>query len=136
MSFLKKSLAKLKEKTHRNSGDFSDDYKKENGANGASHSGIDSPNGAATPTSEHKRQSKEILREQKVRKSLDKERNKIEAMKRAQLARIESQNFMATGPPDLTKLYRPYSMNMSKNWNHENRILLKDIDFSSKLICQ
>lgn len=63
---------------------------------------------------------------------MDKERLKAEEKKRLTLARIESENFMKHGPPDLTKLYRPYSMNMSKNWNHENRILFKEIDFESK----
>lgn len=81
-----------------------------------------------------RRKSQELLQQEKVRRSMDKERVKAEAKKRATLARIESENFMKEGPPDLTKLYRPYSMNMSKNWNHEHRMLFKEIDFASKPI--
>jgi len=124
MSFLKKPFQKLKERSHRQSGDFSETKDvKENSINGT-------PNGVDTP--DEKRQSREVLREEKNRRSIDKERNKVEAMKRAQLARIESENFLRTGPVDMTKLYKPFSMNQSKNWNHEPRILFKDIDFASK----
>jgi hypothetical protein len=133
MSFLKKPFQKLKEK-HRQSGDFSDASvsKEANGnATGRKSTGDIPSNGVETPPDD-RRQSREMLREQKNRRSMEKERNKIEAMKRAQLSRIESENFMRTGPQDLTKLYKPFSMNMSKSWNHENRVLFKDIDFASK----
>lgn len=130
MSFLKKPFQKFKDRGSRNSGDFSEGTPKDNGANGAQSPILKDANGGAE-TPDSRRVSKELLREQKVRRSMDKERLKIEAMKRAQLSRIESETFMRTGPPDLTKLYRPYSMNMSKNWNHENRVQFKDIDFAS-----
>jgi len=139
MSFLKKPFNKLKN-IHKN-----DSVEKEGPSTPKADSGNSSTNGAAeaaaqngatgadgarTPP-EKRRQSKEVIREEKARRSMDKERVKIEAMKRAQLARIESENFIRTGPPDLTKLYKPYSMNMSKSWNHEHRVLFKDLDFES-----
>ncbi len=62
---------------------------------------------------------------------MDKERVKIENKKREIMAKIEDERFIKEGPPELTKLYRPYSMNMSKRWNHENRILFKDVDWES-----
>ena len=90
------------------------------------------PNGSTTPT-EDKRKSREILRQEKDRRSMDKERSKVEAKKRQSMRRIESEAFMRDAPPELTKLYKPFSMNMSKRWNHENRVLFKDMDFASKL---
>ena len=90
------------------------------------------PNGSTTPT-EDKRKSREILRQEKDRRSMDKERSKVEAKKRRSMRRIESEAFMRDAPPELTKLYKPFSMNMSKRWNHENRVLFKDMDFASKL---
>ena len=63
---------------------------------------------------------------------MDKERSKVEAKKRQSMRRIESEAFMRDAPPELTKLYKPFSMNMSKRWNHENRVLFKDLDFASK----
>jgi hypothetical protein len=46
---------------------------------------------------------------------------------------IEDERFLQVGPPDLTKLYRPYRMNMSKRWTREHRVLFKELDFASKL---
>lgn len=86
----------------------------------------------STMSIEERRRSQEVLNQEKVKKSMDKERNKAEAKKRAALARIQSEVFMKEGPADLTNLYRPYSMNMSKSWNHENRVLFKDINFARK----
>lgn len=63
---------------------------------------------------------------------MDKERVKAEHKKRESMARIEDEKFLTEGPPELTKLYRPYSMNMSKRWNHENRVLFKDLDLTSE----
>ena len=93
--------------------------------------GNGTPSGASTPPDD-KRKAQEGLRDDKVRRSVDKERSKIEARKRQSMRRIESEAFMRDAPPELTKLYKPYSMNMSKRWNHESRILFKDLDFSSK----
>ena len=60
---------------------------------------------------------------------MDKQRVKIEEQKRQQLKRIESAAFMETGPEEMTKLYRPFSMNQSKRWNHEHRILFKELNW-------
>ncbi|KAG9230888.1 hypothetical protein BJ875DRAFT_138187 [Amylocarpus encephaloides] len=76
-----------------------------------------------------KRRSAEFIRETRQRRSIDKARAKAETKKRESMARIADEKFLEEGPPMLTKLYRPYSMNMSKRWNHENRILFKDMDF-------
>lgn len=99
--------------------------------NGKSSNGSATPNGSTTPP-EDRRKSREAIREERARRSLDKERQKIEAKKRQTMRRIESENFMRDAPPELTKLYKPFSMNMSKRWNHENRRLFKDLDFASK----
>lgn len=87
-----------------------------------------SMDGSSTP--DPKRQSQELSRDNRERRSLDKERNKIEAIKRVQLARIESAAFMETGPEEMTKLYRPFSMNQSKRRTHETRVLFKELNFA------
>ncbi|CAG8975371.1 hypothetical protein HYALB_00009512 [Hymenoscyphus albidus] len=137
MSFLKKPFRKIKDLgSHTNSSE--------------SVPKVDASSGTATPVSLNgsgngiepasakrgvsldlhpKRQSSEIIRAERERKSLDKLRTKAENKKRQSLAKIEDENFLKNGPPQLTKLYRPYSMNMSKRWNHENRVLFKDLDF-------
>lgn len=137
MSFLKKPFKKLKD---LNSSSEKDKVSEGSTTPSKEEPTIDSPiarNGSikAGPNGsklsiDERRRSQEVMKEEKLRRSMDKERNKAEAKKRATLARIESENFMREGPPDLTKLYRPYSMNMSKNWNHEHRILFKEIDFA------
>lgn len=139
MSFLKKPFKKLKglnSGSDKNSVNSSTPGKEEgvdSASNGASNgSAKEKRNSTMPPGVESRRKSQEILQREKVRRSMDKERVKAEAKQRATLARIESETFMKEGPPDLTKLYRPYSMNMSKSWNHEHRILFKDIDFASK----
>jgi len=60
---------------------------------------------------------------------MDKERLKVETKKRESMARIEDERFLQEGPPELTKLYRPYSMNMSKRHTAEDRILFKNINW-------
>ncbi|KAG0649017.1 Aspartyl-tRNA synthetase [Hyphodiscus hymeniophilus] len=128
MSFLKKPLRKL-------TGSIRSDHKpndlqdKEEGFESPTNGGSATPNGTSTPPDD-KRKSREVLRDEKVRRSMDKERTKIEARKRQSMRRIESEAYMRDAPPELTKLYKPYSMNMSKRWNHENRILFKELDFS------
>jgi hypothetical protein len=76
---------------------------------------------------------REIIAAERARRSMDKERVKAENKKRQSMARIEDERFLQVGPPDLTKLYRPYSMNMSKRWTREHRVLFKELDFASKL---
>lgn len=101
-----------------------------NGDGNNNDNGMETPtNGAATPTGD-RRKSRDVLMEEKARRSMDKERSKVEARKRQSMRRIESEAFMRDAPPELTKLYKPFSMNMSKRWNHENRVLFKDLDFA------
>ncbi|KAG9245512.1 aspartyl-tRNA synthetase-like protein [Calycina marina] len=142
MSFLKKpfkKLEKIKDRHNHNSASDGPSTIKEDGASGTAspqsgiassspQSGIASANGqdSSIPT----RQSQDMMRDEKKRRSIDKERVKVESMKRNQLARIESANFLRTGPEDLTKLYKPYSMNMSRTREYDHRILFKDIDFA------
>jgi hypothetical protein len=135
MSFLKRPFRKLKE-INKNTPTTSTDSvpsKTEGLTNGSSTNTTPSngtTNGNTPPDS--RRQSKEVINQERKRRSLDKERQKFETKKRETLARIEDEKYLLDAPPELTKLYRPYSMNMSKRWNHENRILFKEIDFASK----
>ncbi|RDL39783.1 Class II aaRS and biotin synthetase [Venustampulla echinocandica] len=135
MSFLKKPLRKFK--SGFSSSDTSNDSVSSRIVTPSSISLNDSGNvdsaidrvsnsGTSTP---NKRQSQEFILAQRQKRSLDKSRAKAENKKRESLAKIEDEKFLQEGPADLTKLYRPYSMNMSKRWNHENRINLKELDF-------
>lgn len=63
---------------------------------------------------------------------MDKERSKHETKQREQLRRIESERFMQEGPEELTKLYRPLSMNQSKKWDNQKRLLFKDVSFAGQ----
>jgi aspartyl-tRNA synthetase len=134
MSFLKKPLDRLKGLNRsatikKDKDSTSSTPSKEEGLDSPAN-GFEKSNGSNTP--DDRRRSQDLLQKERERRSMDKERHKIEEKKRQTLARIESENFIREGPPELTKLYRPYSMNMSKNWNHEHRILFKEIDFASK----
>jgi aspartyl-tRNA synthetase len=143
MSFLKKPFRKLTGSINKGEGNINEPQDKAEGfdtpttattsslSNGKRVIDAGTPNGSATPTDD-KRRSREVLREDRVRKSMDKERSKAEERKRQAMRRIESEAFMREAPPELTKLYKPYSMNMSKRWNHENRVLFKDLDFESE----
>lgn len=128
MSFLKKPFKKLKEiNTSSNNSTDSDTPSKSEGISTPVLNG----SGTSTPNGD-KRQSRDIIEADRIRRSVDKERIKTENKKRQSMARIEDEKFIQEGPPELTKLYRPYSMNMSKRWNHENRILFKDLDLLSE----
>lgn len=135
MSFLKKPFKKLKD-LHPGSPANSSDSEK--GVEGVSTPrSVTFSNGKATPnngtaTSDQKRQSREIIAADKKKLHDEKKHAKAEAKKRQSMAKIDDETFLKEGPPNLTKLYRPYSMNMSKKWNHENRILFKELDFASK----
>lgn len=145
MSFLKKNFRKIKDFGSSNNSTDSVPSKTEGVGSGTSTplslngNGTANGNGNSVASGTRavsldlnpKRQSSEIILADRQRKSLDKLRLKAENKKRQSLAKIEDENFLATGPPALTKLYRPYSMNMSKRWNHENRVLFKDLDFES-----
>lgn len=142
MSFLKRPFRKLKEMNEKNSANNSSDEvpstpSKTEGINGNQNgSAPDSGKGSGTSTprlnGDSKRQSKEIIAAERTRRSVDKERVKAETKKRESMARIEDERFLEEGPAFLTKLYRPYSMNMSKRWNHEHRQLFKEIDWKSR----
>jgi valyl-tRNA synthetase len=135
MSFLKKPFKKIKNlgkdtdsddgivtKTDHASGTSTPQSVTENGtANG--HGTVAPLNGNSV------RQSSENVRADKQRRSLDKARVKAENKKRESMARIDDEKFLEEGPPELTQLYRPYSMNQSKRWNHENRVLFKELNF-------
>jgi aspartyl-tRNA synthetase len=140
MSFLKKAVNKLKDKNSGSEKQSESDStlgstapgQAANGSGIARHGSVKGTPNDSRLSIDERRRSQEVVREEKFRRSMEKEQKKAEAKKRHTLARIESENFMREGPPDLTKLYRPYSMNMSKNWNHEHRVLFKEIDFPSK----
>jgi hypothetical protein len=143
MSFLKKPFRKIKDLASKDTDEDSTPGKSE-ATSGASTPLSVTENGAANghgpvvarlngnSTSGHP--SSEIVRADKQRKSLDRARVKAENKKRESMARIDDEKFLEEGPPQLTKLYRPYSMNMSKRWNHENRLLFKNINFAGKNI--
>lgn len=142
MSFLKKSLRKLKEINSNPAENEADDplTGREAGILGTPKRSMSSKlrfaNGVADPnvpsSPDPNRRSRDLIQEERQRRSMDKERLKAEQKKRQQLNRIASDNFMAEGPQELTALYRPFSMNMSKRWNHENRKLFKELDFASQ----
>jgi ergosteryl-3beta-O-L-aspartate synthase len=140
MSFLKKPFRKLKEMSSNNPSNNDSIDSVASKHEGINESGTDTPpngktNGTSTPLSngESKRQSREIIAAERARRSMDRERAKAETKKRETMARIENEKPLQEGPPMLTKLYRPYSMNQSKRWTHEDRLLFKNIDFESGL---
>jgi len=92
-----------------------------------------SGSGRSTPE-DSRRQSREILRAEKQQQTMEKERKKKETKLRETMARIEDEKFLREGPPQLTKLYKPFSMNMSKTRGTQDRVLFKEIDFKGKLI--
>jgi len=151
MSFLKKPFRKLKDLSNNNStvdktNNVDSTPSKVQGINSATGSGTESPNGktngSSTPITngtsspklngDSKRQSRESIQAERAKKSMDRERAKNEKKKRESMARIEDERFLQEGPPALTKLYRPYSMNQSKRWTHEDRLLFKNLDWESK----
>jgi aspartyl-tRNA synthetase len=144
MSFLTKRFKKLKLLGDSESGDdlsTNSVPSKVEGINSNTGSGTDTPptngtTGTSTPrlNGDSKRQSREVIEAERLRKSLDKERLKTEKKKRQSMAKIEDERFLKEGPPQLTKLYRPYSMNQSKRWTHEDRLLFKNIDWESKCL--
>lgn len=88
---------------------------------------------SGTSTPDSGRQSREIIDRERVRRSMDAARTKADNKKREAMARMNDERFLAEGPPELTKLYKPLSMNMSKRWDHEARVRFADLDFASKL---
>ncbi|KAB8296690.1 hypothetical protein EYC80_002112 [Monilinia laxa] len=145
MSALKKRLSKLiPDRINKNSNGNSSSSEnvptvpsKEEGIespstpNGASTSATPRNDGAQTPErSNSRRVSREVIEQNRVRKSVDKERVKAENKKKQSLARIEDEKFLKEGPEALTQLYRPYSMIQSKHWRHEERALFKNINWA------
>jgi hypothetical protein len=136
MSFLKKPFKKIKDlKKDKDSGDDSIAMKTEHTSGtstpqSAIENGATNGHGIMAPLNGNSvRQSSENVRADKQRRSLDRARVKAENKKRESMARIDDEKFLEEGPPELTKLYRPYSMNQSKRWNHENRVLFKEMNF-------
>lgn len=130
MSFLKKPLRKIRELGISKDNGSSDSVPASTSSTPLD--GASTPvngNGASTPD---RRQSKEVIEADRKRRSVDKARIKAENKKRQSLARIEDEKFIKEGPPELTKLYKPYSMNMSKRWDQEKRLLFKELDFKSQ----
>lgn len=94
--------------------------------------------------SDSARASREIPRDgNKDRKSLDKTRRSMDKVRKSMdkatrgeqrkihsLARLESERYMATAPDGLVKLYRPMSMNQSKDWQHAERRPFRDLNFA------
>lgn len=143
MSFFKKHMKKLKDgrSSPGSSEDVSGTESPSNGTIPRSNTtgsgnrksvNFDGISGSTTP--DERRRSQEVVQADRVRKSIDKERRKVDEKKRLELARIESAVFMEEGPEEMTKLYRPFSMNQSKRRTHENRILLKQLNFAG--MCQ
>lgn len=129
MSFLKKPLRKIRElggSSKVNADDATPN--KEEGISGTSTPNSLNGKGAANGNGENKRQSQDVERK---RQSIDKLRTKAENKKKQSLAKIEDERFLREGPPSLTKLYKPYSMNMSKRWDQEKRLLFKELDWKS-----
>jgi len=141
MSFLKKPFRKLKGMNETNypvkntNTDSDSTPSKTEGVNGSSNTTPENckASGTSTPrlNGDSKMQSRQIIAAERASTSMDKGGVKAENEKKESRARIE-ERFLQEGPPDLTKLYRPCSMNMSKRWNHEHRVLFKELDFESK----
>src|SRR4051794_26489795 len=119
MSFLKKPFQKLKELNTSSSGAIDSSDVVPDGFLGTprrSLSGkflrrVEESSGPSSPDSRWR--SRDLLQEEKYRRSIDKERTKSENKKKQQLSRIAAENFLKEGPEEITKLYKPYSMNMS-----------------------
>jgi ergosteryl-3beta-O-L-aspartate synthase len=133
MSFPKKPFRKLKELIGTSNNNSSNSVPSKVEGTSGSSTPINSQNGSGTPNgngngngNDSKRQSLGVDRK---RQSIDKARTKAENKKRQSMARIKDERFLKEGPPALTKLYKPYSMNMSKRWDQEKRILFKELDF-------
>lgn len=47
------------------------------------------------------------------------------------MTKRRDQVFLEDGPEELTKLYKPLSMNMSKNRKYDERFDFKDLDIES-----
>lgn len=145
MSFLKKPFRKLKDIGHIGSDHLPSKTDTDSASNKSSTNGTGTPTNGQTNGIEKavngsdvdsRRQSREIINAERERRSMDKQRTKAETRKRETMARIEDEKFLEEGPPDMTKLYKPFSMNMSKERNNENRVLFKDLDFESMYFCQ
>lgn len=139
MSFLKKPFRKLKDishvasDSHPSKTDTDSTSNKSSNGTGTPNNGQANGNGKNANGSDvdSRRQSREIINAERERRSMDKQRAKAETRKRETMARIEDEKFLEEGPADMTRLYKPFSMNMSKRWNHENRVLFKNLDFES-----
>ncbi|KAH8805694.1 aspartyl-tRNA synthetase-like protein [Xylogone sp. PMI_703] len=141
MSFIKKHLHKLREGGSSATSTSSESSlppakkvdKALNGALAGALSEDVSPGGSGTSTPDSRRRSREVIREERIRRSLDKARAKDEAKKRQSLARMQEEKFLEEGPEHMTKLFKPYSMNMSKyRGENQDRVLFKEINFAAQ----
>ena len=78
------------------------------------------------------RQSRDFVAAEKTRKSVDKHESKLEHRKHDNLAQLEDERFLREGPENLTKLYKPFSMNQSKTMTGAERQNFRDLDFAGK----
>jgi len=138
MSFFKRPFQKIKDAAslHGSSDELSGSEKESRTNGHIPRSSVDGRGAASntshingTSTPDTRRQSQELLHQDRVRRSMDKERRKVEEKKRLQLRKIESVAYMENGPEELTKLYRPFSMNQSKRRTGEPRLLFKELNF-------
>lgn len=94
----------------------------------------DSANGSHTPDSAINnpkyRPHDEIVAE-RLRRSVDKSRRRSNSRNRQSMTKRRDQVFLEDGPEELTKLYKPLSMNMSKNRKYDERFDFKDLDIES-----
>lgn len=142
MSFLKKPFRKIKEAAshHGSSDEYSANEAHTNGhhiprSSVDGHGGVkngDTNGTSGTNTPDERRRSQEIIHQEKVRRSMDREKRKMEEKRRLQLQKIESAQFLENGPEEMTKLYKPLSMNQSKRRTHENRILFRQLNFEGQ----
>jgi hypothetical protein len=73
---------------------------------------------------------------QEAKQQKDEERQKIktDTKHREEMVKKNEVDFLHDGPEELTSLYKPISMNMSKSWPREARFMLRDLDTECAMI--
>jgi hypothetical protein len=99
----------------------SKEREKANGSNGS----------ASPPTNPKYRPHDEIVTE-RIRRSEDKLKRRSNSVK--SMSKRRDEIFLEEGPEELTKLYKPLSMNMSRRRNYAERFSFKDLDIESKYL--
>lgn len=72
---------------------------------------------------------------EKHKRDEETKRRKHEAKMEQDEFRKQDEKFLEEGPEELTRLYKPLSLNMSKKRNYELRFKLKDLDIEGMVIC-